>query len=1258
MAQIQEQKIFLGGMDKDNSPETVNLYDYRDAHNIRNLGKEGGDENYLVNLEGTLPINHSLPSGTNKAIGTARFETVSKAYTVIYNSQGYHRIEEFDVTSETITIVFENKTDSNGIDILPINPNSYFTDIRLVHEEFLILNNGINPPYCFNVNTFKSERGSKVFVEDDFLLIKKPSLSPPKFEYLSDTSRTSNSLRGELFQFRTQFEYEDYRTSTWSTVSKRVVPINEPANGQGQNVNLFNVLKVVVNVGDDKVNKLNIGVRTGLNNWLLVKTISREDVISLINTDVVIGSVNEAYNPITNEYIFLFYNDGLYTILDQTEVELLYDHVPHRAESAEVINGNVLSLGGLNEGYETPSANGIYISTSEYAPNISSTISGDTNFDVTRSALPSKSNEFTFSGTHKQGDKIYLKHKLTTSITWTEVNYEITSADALNTLPNVLRYNVVPFFDASFVPNTANVSMVSNYTMYFHDPLNRYNVEVYIKRASIGSISTQSIGSLKMNSSYQVALAYYDKYGRPFPIVTDSSMIARTKSYAEGLGNLTQIDWSLLEDAPQDAHSYQWLLSENQTHLKSIYLTGVYTASADNVNYLAFNLKSLERFNENEKDSQVTYSFTKGDKVTFVFRDSGANTTPEEWFRYPFIDLDIVDFTIEENPTVAGDYQYMLKVRSTDLLKRSGAFTYLENKEILMEIYTPKGRNPSPESIVYYEIGEQFPIVNGKHTVLNGSIRDGDWYFKGRLYESTINAGTALSYLIEDANFSDNYVSNYYSYGRGRTLLDEEGMVFKQASIRYSDEYIYGTKYNGISRFYGERIYGELGGESTSKYGAIRKLEMRDNSLVCIQEFKVGVIPVYKSIIFDNTDASLVADSGKIFGSIQYKAGSYGCGNAKESVAVSREGLIYFIDDNNCLPIRVTYSDTQVIDGNLRREFINYIKNAKNSKQKLVGVFDDNFKEYNVTVTDNSDTIYAVSFTESSTEYLNNFSVNRANIEVVSTTDCTAVYNVITGEVLVTPNTDFVGEATVTWKYTVNGVEYTQTDYVDVIAGNIIPQPFTFSPKTNQQLSTWVESNSVLITGINMPSPISILGGEYKIGELGAWTSTSGMVINGDMVWVRVMSSNSKETTTSTTLTVGGVNGVFNATTIPNSVTPSSYFNVNFEVVEPPSQSGSKNLYGVRVSLSNTLSTDYTCEVNLQYRAYGTTVSSPSHSITITAGQSSTTTSYFVNDADPSQNEILGTVLYSDFYAGAIITSADSVERIVNSPAQYQNFIY
>src|SRR5690606_27270284 len=224
-----EQKILLGSMDKNNSPESLNIYDYLDAHNIRTVGNGESEANYVTNLEGTTLITPNLPQGQSKCIGSKGFENISKAYFIRYNSMGYHQIVEFDFDSRIENIIFENITDTGGINILDWTTNTYFTDIRLIHEDFLVLNNSVNPIYFINTTSFKENRGSVILREEDLLLSKVPPTSFPEVEYFNNTVKTTNNLRGKLFQFKYNWEYEDYKTSSWSPTSRRAVPETEPS---------------------------------------------------------------------------------------------------------------------------------------------------------------------------------------------------------------------------------------------------------------------------------------------------------------------------------------------------------------------------------------------------------------------------------------------------------------------------------------------------------------------------------------------------------------------------------------------------------------------------------------------------------------------------------------------------------------------------------------------------------------------------------------------------------------------------------------------------------------------------------------------------------------------------------------------------------------------------------------------------------------------------------------------------------------------
>lgn len=93
------------------------------------------------------------------------------------------------------------------------------------------------------------------------------------------------------------------------------------------------------------------------------------------------------------------------------------------------------------------------------------------------------------------------------------------------------------------------------------------------------------------------------------------------------------------------------------------------------------------------------------------------------------------------------------------------------------------------------------------------------------------------------------------------------------------------------------------------------------------------------------------------------------------------------------------------------------------------------------------------------------------------------------------------------------------------------PDPFAFAGRTDVSLNTTVESDSVTLSGIGTPAAISIAGGEYSING-GTFTTATGTVNNGDSVAVRLTSSGAYSTLLSAILTIGGVEGAFNVTTI------------------------------------------------------------------------------------------------------------------------------
>lgn len=138
-----------------------------------------------------------------------------------------------------------------------------------------------------------------------------------------------------------------------------------------------------------------------------------------------------------------------------------------------------------------------------------------------------------------------------------------------------------------------------------------------------------------------------------------------------------------------------------------------------------------------------------------------------------------------------------------------------------------------------------------------------------------------------------------------------------------------------------------------------------------------------------------------------------------------------------------------------------------------------------------------------------------------------------------------------------------------------IPDKFNIPELINIQLNTVVTSSEFTVTGINVPTTISITGGEYAING-GNFTAVDGQVNLNDKVIVRLTSSNSYATINTATLTIGGIVGMFNVKTIdqPNSSSPNNFTLLDVALAEPSTliSSNTVTISGLSQSVGITIS--------------------------------------------------------------------------------------
>lgn len=105
------------------------------------------------------------------------------------------------------------------------------------------------------------------------------------------------------------------------------------------------------------------------------------------------------------------------------------------------------------------------------------------------------------------------------------------------------------------------------------------------------------------------------------------------------------------------------------------------------------------------------------------------------------------------------------------------------------------------------------------------------------------------------------------------------------------------------------------------------------------------------------------------------------------------------------------------------------------------------------------------------------------------------------------------------------------------------PAAFSFTDVTNQAVNTVITSNTLTVTGIGgNPTPVSVTGsGSPQISiNGGAWV-TSGTILTGQTLRVRLTSAGTSSTARSATVTVGNTSDTWSVTTIPQDSTPNAF---------------------------------------------------------------------------------------------------------------------
>jgi hypothetical protein len=257
-----DRKNFTGRLNSDIDERLFSLDkfrgDYSDAYNCLILSAIDSGIGLVKGFKGTTEVTTSYGNITNKkVIGKCVDLPNYKIYYFIYSEvAGNNAIYEVDVQTRTVTKLIQGT-------ILKFANTMRITGANVVDGKYLLYTDTINEPR--NIDIVRAKAG-ELTTELQILAAKQPPLEEPKdVTPLTNFTFSGNNIRGNFFQFKYRYVYQDNTKSTFSPISEisTMGDLFFPSTDQTQPNYINNALNFKYLIPNTEIKRVELASRLG-----------------------------------------------------------------------------------------------------------------------------------------------------------------------------------------------------------------------------------------------------------------------------------------------------------------------------------------------------------------------------------------------------------------------------------------------------------------------------------------------------------------------------------------------------------------------------------------------------------------------------------------------------------------------------------------------------------------------------------------------------------------------------------------------------------------------------------------------------------------------------------------------------------------------------------------------------------------------------------------------------------------------------------